>query len=299
MADNGKKKSPQEAAAPPPAAEINNQDFQYVLKALLAAYQPILEQQLDLAKNPAELNKQAESGPPNCADEIAEANRIFGKFFSEDVVLRMIPPQARTQLGPIENWRWCLAHLRCCFIFGWLVCRGPRTFRAWAYYVYQYWRCIRESLGTPVANPPTAEQSQDFATLISALAVAYKPYLTDQLASVEFPAGIPDEVLSGEINCIEGQDDVCAIFERFLTGDAAQALLGKQPLLPTVKNPPSGSAVACVCAPSASAAAWRARAASSARFGASCISSAAWRTASSRYAASSPGRQVARRSSRG
>ena len=227
MADNEKEQSRQEAAAPPPSADINNPDFQYVLKALLAAYQPILEQQLDLAKNPAELNKQAEGGPPNCADEIAEANRIFGKFFSEDVVLRMIPQQGRTQLGPIENWRWCLAHLRCCFIFGWLVCRGPRTFRAWAYYVYQYWLCIRESLGTPVANPPTEEQRQDFRTLISALAVAYKPYLTDQLASVEFPAGIPDEVLSGEINCSEGQEDVCAIFERFLTGDAAQALLGK------------------------------------------------------------------------
>jgi len=227
MTDKGEKKAAREAAAPPPSAEIQNQDFQFVLKALLAAYQPILEQQLNLAKNPEELKKEAQSTPPNCADEIAEANAIFGKFFTEDVALRMVPQQGRAQLGPIENWRWCLAHLRCCFIFGWLVCRGPRTFRAWTYYVYQYWLCIRESLGTPVANPPTEEQRQDFRTLVSTLAVAYKPYLTDQLASVEFPAGIPDEVLNGEIDCFEGQEDVCAIFERFLTVDAAQALLGK------------------------------------------------------------------------
>ena len=173
MTDKEKETAPNPAAASPPAAEINNEDFQYVLKALLAAYQPILEQQLNLAKNPAELSKEAEARPPNCADELAAANEIFGKFFSEDVALRMIPPQARAQLGPIENWRWCLAHLRCCFIFGWLVCRGPRTFRAWAYYAYQYWLCIRQSLGNPVASPPTAEQRQDFQNLVSALAVAY------------------------------------------------------------------------------------------------------------------------------
>jgi hypothetical protein len=237
MTDQEKKRPAQEAAAPPPAPEIQNEDFQFVLKALLAAYQPILEQQLNLAKNPEELKKQAQSRPPNCADEIAEANRIFAKFFTEEVALRMIPPEGRKQLGPIDSWRWCLAHLRCCFIFGWLVCRGPRTFRAWAYYVYQYWRCIRESLGRPVSDPPTEEQRQDFRTLVSALAVAYKPYLTDQLASVEFPAGIPDEVLSGQIDCFESQDDVCAIFERFLTGDAAQALLGREAFAAHSKDP--------------------------------------------------------------
>lgn len=209
------------------APELNNPDFQFVLKALLSAYQPILERQLSLAKNPDELEKEALRHPPNCADEFAEANALFGKFLSDDVALHLIPEQGRAQLGAIENWRWCLQHLRCCIIFGWLVCRGPRTFRAWAYYVYQYWRCVRESLGTPVANPPTAEQRKDFRILIEALAQAYKPYLTDQLASVEFPSGIPDEVLGGKIDCFEGQVDTCAIFDRLLTTEAAQALLGK------------------------------------------------------------------------
>jgi hypothetical protein len=232
MTDQEKNKPPQKLAA-----EMDNEDFQFVLKALVEAYQPILEQQLSLAENPQELQKEAENMPPNCANEIAEANSIFGKFFTADVALRMIPAENRNQLGPIENWRWCLQHLRCCVIFGWLVCRGPRTFRAWAYYVYQYWLCVRESLGTPVANPPTEAQRQDFRTLVSALAVAYKPYLTDQLASVEFPAGIPDEVLNGQIDCFEGQQDVCTIFDRLLTTDAAQALLGKEAFAARSKDP--------------------------------------------------------------
>jgi hypothetical protein len=222
-----KNKNQPEPADQPTAPELNNPDYQNVLKALLAAYQPVLEQQLNLAKNPQQLQKEAQSDPPNCADEFAEADALFGKFLTDDVALRLIPERNRAQLGPIENWRWCLQHIRCCIIFGWLVCRGPRTFKAWAYYVYQYWLCVRQSLGIPVASPPTEEQRADFTTLIGALAKAYKPYLTDQLATVEFPSGIPDEVLNGNIDCFEGKDDTCAIFERLLTTEAAQALLGK------------------------------------------------------------------------
>ncbi len=221
------KKQPPQAADESAAPEINNPDFQSVLKALLAAYQPILERQLSLAKNPEELEQEALRHPPTCADEFAEAEALFGKFLTDDVALRLIPEKGREQLGPVENWRWCLQHIRCCIVFGWLVCRGPRTFRAWAFYVYQYWLCVRRSLGIPVANPPTQEQLNDFRILIEALAKAYKPYLTDQLASVEFPSGIPEEVLNGKIDCFEGRADTCAIFDRLLTTEAAQALLGK------------------------------------------------------------------------
>ena len=126
------KKSPQSDDGAPAAPELNNADFQYVLKALLAAYQPILEQQLNLAKNPQELQKEAQGHARNCADEFAEANTLFSKFLNEDVALRLLPEAQRARLGPAESWRWCLQHIRCCVIFGWLVCRGPRTFRAWA-----------------------------------------------------------------------------------------------------------------------------------------------------------------------
>ncbi len=212
----------------PSAPELNQPDFQFVLKALLTAYQPILGKNLNFAAHPEELEKEAAAGPTRCATEYAEADALFGRFLTEDVALRLMPAAQREKLGPAESWRWCLQHIRCCVIFGWLVCRGPRTFRAWAYYVYQYWLCVRQTLGTPVSNPPTQEQRNDFRVLIVALAKAYKPYLTDQLASVEFPDGIPEEVLAGKIDCHEGQADACAIFERLLTTEASQALLGKE-----------------------------------------------------------------------
>jgi len=56
MPDKEKKQQAQ-AANESIAPELNKPDFQIVLKALLAAYQPILEQQLNLAKNPQELKK--------------------------------------------------------------------------------------------------------------------------------------------------------------------------------------------------------------------------------------------------
>jgi hypothetical protein len=209
------------------APELNNPDFQYVLKALLEAFEPALEQQLRLAKDPQQLQQEAQGDLRNCGDEFAEANTFIGKFLTDDVARRLIPEKYRAQLGPVENWRWCLQHIHCCIVFGWLVCRGPRNFKAWAYYVHQYWLCVRQSLGVPVASPPTEEQRADFSTLIGALAKAYKPYLTDQLATAEFPLGIPDEVLNGSIDCSEGKEDACAIFDRLLTTEAAQALLGK------------------------------------------------------------------------
>jgi hypothetical protein len=44
--------------------EIHNDDFQFVLKALLAAYQPILEEDLRRALSPEELKKEAEEKRP-------------------------------------------------------------------------------------------------------------------------------------------------------------------------------------------------------------------------------------------
>lgn len=207
--------------------EIHNEDLQFVLKELLGAYQPILEEDLKRAQAPEDLKKEAQAKPASCDDELALAERTFELFLADEVAVRLLPVEARELLGPIERWRWCLRHIRCCIIFGWLVCRGPRTFRAFIYYLYRYWICVRQALGTPVSNPLSADERQDLATLVQAMASAYKPYLTDQLASVEFPEGIPDEVLAGKIDCLEGEDEAAAIFERFLTVETAPALLGK------------------------------------------------------------------------
>ncbi len=205
--------------------EIENEDFRYVLKALLAAYKPVLEEDAKRAGAPDSLRKEAAGKPPSCDDELALAGRIFDKFLTEEVAIRSLPADARKQLAA-ANWQWCLAHIRCCIIFGWLVCRGPRTFRAYIYYLYRYWICVRQVLGTPVSTPLTNEERQDFHTLVEGFAGAYKPYLTDQLASVEFPAGLPDEIFAGKIDCLEGGDETAAIFERFLNIDTAPALLG-------------------------------------------------------------------------
>src|SRR4051812_26735200 len=79
--------------------EAEDQDFQFVLKELMAAYQPILEQELQRAQSPDELEKEALDHPPNCDNEFEFANRIFEKFFSEEVSLRLLPEEARRELG--------------------------------------------------------------------------------------------------------------------------------------------------------------------------------------------------------
>jgi hypothetical protein len=216
---------------------IHSADFQAVLKALLDAYRPILEEDLKRAEDPEALKKEAEKKPPSCEDELALAERLFEKFFTEKVALLSLPAEAREILGPVENWRWCLVHIRCCIIFGWLVCRGPRTFRAFVYYLYRYWICVRQAIGAPVATPLTPDQRADFQKLVEAFAGAYKPYLTDQLASVEFPTGIPDEVLEGRIDCFEGQDEFAEVFDRLLTPEVAEALLGKDAFAKHVQEP--------------------------------------------------------------
>lgn len=225
----GVKKESEEAGSVTEREEIHNEDFQFLLKQLLSAYQPILEEELERAKAPEQLKKEAEEKPPNCDEELKLANRIFEKFFTEEVAVRLLPEDGRQQLGPIEQWRWCFLHIRCCTIFGWLVCRRPQNFRVFVYYLYQYWLCVRRVLGiAPDDRPLNDEERRDFSTLVKAFAKAYKPYLAEQLANVEFPEAIPDEVLKGEIDCFEGQEDTAAIFERALSIETVSALLGKE-----------------------------------------------------------------------
>ena len=226
--------------------ELQDEDFQFALKELLAAYQPILAEELERTQSPERLEQEAREHPPSCEDEVELGSRLFERFFTEEVAQRLLPPEGREQLGSFEQWAWCYRHIRCCIIFGWLVCRGPRTFRAFNYYLYRYWRCIRQVLDVPLHDPLTDDERADFTTLVEALAVAYKPYLTDQLASVEFPLGIPDEVISGKIDCFEGDDESAAIFERLLTTDVAPALLGKQ-IFETHHRDPSFWFCRCWC----------------------------------------------------
>ena len=205
---------------------IESENFQSVLKELLSVYRPLLKENLKRAESPDDLRKEAEAVTASCDDEVTLANRIFEPFVTETMARRLLPARALELLGPFEQWRWCLLHIRCCIAFGWLLCRGPRTFRAFVYYLFRYWKCVRQVLGTPVHDPPTAEEHHDFQTLASALAEAYRPYLRDQLSSLDSVASLPDEVFGGKLDCHEGEQDAAAIFERLLTVDTAPALLG-------------------------------------------------------------------------
>lgn len=210
----------------PSASELNNPDFQFALKALLAVYQPVFEEQLELIRNPQQLQTQMQAARPSCAQEFSEAYAHFEKFFTVEVAERLLPAQARELLGPAEQWRWCYQHIICCLVFGWLVCRWPRTFRGFAYYLYEFWKCVRQVVDNPVSDPPTVNERGDFDALVNTLAAAFKPYLTDQLATVEHATGVPDEVITGKIDCFTDQQDACAIFERLLTTETTRLLLG-------------------------------------------------------------------------
>jgi len=214
--------------AEPNDPDPSDPDFQTVLKALVDVYRPILEEDLKRAGNLQALSQEAEKAEPDCEAEIAAAQRLFGNFADEKVTLALLPAQARELLGSIDGWRWCLLHIRCCIIFGWLVCRRPRGFRLSAYYLYRYWLCVRQVLGTPVTPGRLSDaERKDLDTLIGALAKAYRPYLADQLATVDFSAGLSAAIDGGELDCHDGEEEAAAVFERLLTVQTAQALLGE------------------------------------------------------------------------
>jgi hypothetical protein len=106
------------------------------------------------------------------------------------------------------------------------VCRGPRTYRGFAYYLNLYWRCVRQALGQPVSNPPTIEEQRDFSTLNRILVQAYKPFIQNQVKDLEYPVGIPQEIQSGQIDCHTDDNAASTVFERLLTPEAAAALFG-------------------------------------------------------------------------
>jgi hypothetical protein len=74
--------------------EMHGEDCLFVLKSLLAAYQAFPDEELKKAKSPEDLKKEAEGRTPSCDDEITLANRIFDKFFTEEVALRALPAEA-------------------------------------------------------------------------------------------------------------------------------------------------------------------------------------------------------------
>ncbi len=204
-----------------------NPDFQAVLNAFLAAYRPILDKEVSLAASAATLIKESQAHPPTCDDEIELAVSLFEHFYTKDVAVLVLPDEGRQVLGNPDQWDWCYRRILCCLIFGWLVCRGPRTFRGFAYYLYQYWRCVRQALGEPVSVPPTIDEQRDFSTLVKILAVAYAPSIKDQVKDLEYPIDIPKEIIAGKIDCDVDSNAAASVFQRLCTPEASRALFGK------------------------------------------------------------------------
>ena len=79
----------------PEQEDIHSEDFQFALKELLSAYQPILEEDLKRARAPERLKREVESKSASFEDEIALANRNFEKVTTPDVAERLLPATAR------------------------------------------------------------------------------------------------------------------------------------------------------------------------------------------------------------
>jgi hypothetical protein len=227
----------------------SNDDFQFVLDALLKAYKPILEKELKQTESAKALLQSSEKNPPTCDDEIELAEGLFKRFFTPEVASRLLPAEGNQAFGAADEWSWCYKNIICCLIFGWLVCRGPRTYRGFAYYLNRYWRCVREALGQPVSDPLTLDENRDFSTLVRILAKAYAPTLQDQVKVLDYPGDIPGEIESGQINCHTDDDAADSVFERLLSAEGSAALLGAKAYAQQSRSPIYRSCRCyCVCA---------------------------------------------------
>jgi hypothetical protein len=223
-----------------------NKDFGFVLKAFLGAYRPLLEDELKLARSAETLLKASKDHPPSYESEIKLARTLFERFFTPEVATRLLPDEGRATFGKPNQWAWCHRHILCCMVFGWLVCRGPRTFRGFAYYLYQYWRCVREALGQPVSDPPTIDEKRDFGRLVRILVSAYAPSIQSQIKDLEYPVDIPKEIESDQIGYDVDDNAVNAVFERLLTAEAAPALFGSAAYA-EYGNEPIARSCRCYC----------------------------------------------------
>ena len=133
MADQ-KKNKPSQETPPPPGGETNNPDFQFVLNALLATYEPILEQQLHLVRNPQDLQKQIQAGQQSCAEEFARLSLSLKSSLPRMLLSGCCPPRRESSSDPSTNGvgAFCI-FVAASYSDGWSAV--GRTFRGFAYYL--------------------------------------------------------------------------------------------------------------------------------------------------------------------
>lgn len=190
-----------------------------LLKVLLDAYAPLLRAAT------GEDAEQEDLATPQDDAKIADA--VAARLFADETALRFLPESARQVLGPVQEWRWCLAYVRCCWMFGWLVCRGCRDYRALNYYLYRYWLCVRQAMGRP--RDLTRQDREEFEKIASLLGEQYGEWLRDELVKVDLDrGGLVDDVLDSRPDCCTDNAFTAALFDRLASPEAAEALLGRQ-----------------------------------------------------------------------
>lgn len=200
-----------------------------LLRMLLEAYAP--------AAGGGHVDDQATVSAAGAQDEVATAQAVAERLFAEDLALRFLPASAREVLGPVQEWRWCLAYVRCCWMFGWLICRGCRDYRALNYYLYRYWLCVRQAL-SPRTREVGRGDREDFEALSAAMGEGYREWLKDELARAELGhGGIVDDVLDGQPDCCRDNAFTSGLFERLSSPQAAMALLGREAFAAHSKHP--------------------------------------------------------------
>ncbi|MBV9109233.1 MAG: hypothetical protein JO306_07495 [Gemmatimonadetes bacterium] len=191
--------------------------------AFLEAFAPAVRGTLEEA--PA-AEPAGAAAPP--ADDVALATELAGRIFSDDLAARYFPRDAADVLGPGDEWRACLPLVRCCWMFGWLVCRGCRDFQALNYYLYRYWLCVRVALGRSPRARLTDVEREEFRRLSALLGQTYAAWLKEEEMRVELEQASVDDVLAGRADCCRDNAFTTALFDRLSTREAAEALLGRE-----------------------------------------------------------------------
>jgi hypothetical protein len=170
-------------------------------------------------------------------DDVALATRAAERFFTDDTALQYFPREAAEILGPEAEWRWCLPYVRCCWMFGWLVCHGCRDFTALNYYLYRYWLCVRTAMGRNPRAQVTEQERDDFRRLAALLGQTYTGWLKEEELKVELDRGAVDDVLAGRADCCRDNAFTSALFDRLASNEAAEALLGKEAFAAHSRSP--------------------------------------------------------------
>lgn len=170
-------------------------------------------------------------------DDVAQATYLAERLYTEELASRFFPRDAAAVLGKGEEWRWCLPLVRCCWMFGWLICRGCRDYTALRYYLYRYWLCVRTAMGRDPRAQLSPQERKEFEALAELLGQTYGAWLKEEEVKVELDRGGPDDLLSGRVDCCRDNAFAAALFDRLATREAAEALLGREAFASHTRNP--------------------------------------------------------------